>query len=131
MSVKFASLDAATIRRFIKFLLVGLVNTGFGYAVYAVLVLLGLTPQVALLLSFAIGVLWNYLTTARFVFEITGFGRLPAYCICYVFIYALNAGILQFAIDKNIEPLLAQAVLTPIFAVITFALLSRVLPDRT
>ena len=124
------SLDGATLRRFIKFLFVGLVNTAFGYGVYAVFVLFGTPPQIALLVTFVIGVLWNYITTARFVFEVTGFGRLPAYCICYVFIYLLNAGTLQGAMNYGIEPLLAQAVLTPIFAVITFVLVSFVMRER-
>jgi len=130
MSIRSITTDAATIRRFIKFLFVGLVNTGFGYGVYAVLVVFKTPPQIALLATFVIGVLWNYITTARFVFEVTGFGRLPAYCVCYVFIYLLNAGTLQAAMNYNIEPLVAQAILTPIFAVVTFILVSFVMRER-
>lgn len=122
--------DAATLKRFIKFLFVGLVNTGFGYGVYALLVILGMPPQMALLLSFVIGVLWNYLSTARFVFEVSGFGRLPAYGLCYVGIYGVNAGTLQVALNTGIQPLLAQAILTPIVAVISFILLSWVMRER-
>lgn len=117
-------LDSATFRRFIRFILVGVVNTAFGYGLYAMLVLLKAPPQVALFLSFFIGVLWNYFTTARFVFEVSGFGRLPAYAACYVFVYALNAGSLHAAIDSGLTPLLAQAILTPVAAVLTFILVS-------
>jgi putative flippase GtrA len=131
MPFKSVSRDPATLKRFLKFLLVGLVNTGFGYGVYAILVIFGTPPQIALLLSFMIGVLWNYLTTARFVFEVSGFGRLPAYCLCYVLIYGLNAGTLQLAINTGIQPLLAQAILTPIVAVISFVLLSMVMRERS
>ena len=131
MTDRFTQVDAATIRRFFKFLLVGLLNTAFGYAVYAILVILGLSPQTALLLSFVIGVLWNYLTTARFVFEVSGFGRLPAYCLCYVFTYALNAASLHIAMSNGIRPLVAQATITPVIAVITFILLSMVMRNRS
>ena len=131
MPLKSVPADAATLKRFIKFLIVGLVNTGFGYGVYALLVILGAPPQIALLLSFMIGVLWNYLTTARFVFEVSGFGRLPAYCLCYVFIYAVNAGTLQLALNTGIQPLLAQAILTPIVAVLSFILLSMIMRERS
>ncbi len=122
--------DSATLRRFVKFLFVGLINTGFGYGVYAVLVLLKTPPQIALLAMFVIGVLWNYTTTARFVFDVSGFGRLPAYCLCYVAIYLLNAGSLQAAINLGVEPLIAQAVLTPVIAVLTFGLVSFVMRER-
>ena len=130
MPLKSIPADTATLKRFIKFLFVGLVNTGFGYGVYALLVIFGTPPQIALLLSFVIGVLWNYLTTARFVFEVSGFGRLPAYGLCYVVIYGLNAGTLQWALNTGIAPLLAQAILTPIVAVISFVLLSMVMRER-
>ena len=68
----------ATRRRFLKFILVGLLNTAFGYAVYAVLLFAGLDPQPALATSFGIGVIWNYFTTARLVFDQGGFSRFPA-----------------------------------------------------
>lgn len=131
MSINSIPTDAATLRRFIKFLFVGLINTGFGYAVYAILVLFKTPPQIALLAMFVIGVLWNYMTTARFVFDVSGFGRLPAYCLCYVAIYLLNAGALQAAINLGVAPLIAQAVLTPVIAVLTFVLLSFVMRDRS
>ena len=123
-------LDAATLRRFIRFVIVGVVNTAFGYGVYALLVLLSAPPQVALFLSFFIGVLWNYFTTARFVFEVSGFGRLPAYAACYIFVYALNAGTLHAAIKSGIAPLVAQAILTPIAAIFTFVLVSFVMREK-
>lgn len=131
MPLKFIPADTATAIRFIKFLFVGLINTGFGYGVYALLVIFNTPPQIALLLAFIVGVLWNYMTTARFVFEVSGFGRLPAYCVCYVFMYALNAGSLQLALNTGVEPLLAQAILMPIIAVVSFVLLSMVMRERS
>ncbi|MBO6690280.1 MAG: GtrA family protein [Hyphomonas sp.] len=118
------SADAATLRRFIRFVIVGFVNTAFGYGLYALLVVSTAPPQIALFLSFFIGVLWNYFTTARFVFAVSGFGRLPAYAACYIFVYLLNAGSLHVAIASGVAPLIAQAVLTPIAAILTFVLVS-------
>ncbi len=122
--------DAATVRRFIRFVIVGVVNTAFGYGLYALLVLSTAPPQIALFLSFFIGVLWNYFTTARFVFEVSGFGRLPAYAACYIFVYMLNAGSLHVAIDSGVTPLIAQAVLTPVAAVLTFVLVSFAMREK-
>ena len=123
------TLKRETAAQFARFVLVGLINTAFGYAVYAGLVLLGLPPQWALALSFAIGVLWNYVTTARFVFRVSGFGKLPAYIACYVSVYAANALALGAAIKNGVAPLLAQAALTPVAAVLTFVLLSLVMRE--
>ena len=78
-------------RRFLRFVAVGIVNTAFGYGVYAALVLLGLPPQPALALAFAVGVVWNYATHARFVFGTEGYRRLVPYAAVYLGLYLLNA----------------------------------------
>ncbi|MBB4022403.1 MAG: GtrA family protein [Pseudomonadota bacterium] len=119
-----------TIRRFARFVLVGLINTLFGYGLYAALILIGTPPQPALFLSFFVGVLWNYFTTARFVFRVGGFSRLPAYAACYIAVYLLNAYVLHGVIRAGLSPLTAQALLTPLAAVLTFVLVSFVMRPR-
>ena len=120
-----------TVQRFARFVIVGLVNTGFGYGVYAALVLLKTPPQIALFVSFFIGVIWNYVTTARFVFQISGFGRFPAYVACYVTAYLLNALALHAVIALGLAPLIAQALLTPFAAVMTFVLVSFAMREKS
>jgi len=113
-------------QRFGRFLLVGLLNTAFGYAVFALLLWLGLSPQPALIIAFSIGVMWNYLTTARFVFGSTGFSKLPAYVLAYLSVYLANASALQVMLSRGVDPFVAQAILTPVVAVLSFLLLSLV-----
>lgn len=113
--------------RFLRFLLVGGLNTGFGYAVYAVLVLTGLAPQLALALAFCIGVIWNFFTHARLVFGARGFRRLPAYVAVYVGIYAVNAFLLARVMGLGIHPLVAQAGLALVMAVLSYGLIKAVL----
>ena len=116
------------LQRFGKFLLVGGVNTLVGYLLYAVFLKgLRLSPHAALTWSFWLGVLWNYFSTARFVFGKSGFRRLPAYVLCYLAVYALNAMALSRALAIGIDPLLAQAMLVPVTAVLTFLLVGVVL----
>jgi putative flippase GtrA len=117
-------------RTFLRFLAAGLVNTLFGYAVYALLVLAGLPPQPALVVAFALGVVWNYVTSARFVFHVRGYRRLPVYAGIYVLLYLLNAGALRLALTQGVPPLLAQAVLTPPMAILSFVLLSLAMTGR-
>lgn len=119
-----------TARRFARFAAVGVVNTAVGYALYAVFVLAGLPAQAALVMAFSLGVVWNYVATARFVFGRTGFGRLPAYAACYLSVYGLNALSLEALTSAGLTPLQAQALLAPLAAVLTFALVSVALLGR-
>ncbi len=118
---------SADMARFLKFLAVGVLNTAFGYAVYAVLVLLGMTPQPALALAFVIGVIWNYGTHARLVFGTSGFGRMPHYVGAYLLIYGVNALALAAALRAGVAPLLAQGVLAVLMAGLSFLLISLAL----
>ena len=63
-------LGTPVVRRFQRFLVVGLFNTAFSYCLYALFLwLTPLGPQNSLLASFWIGVAWNYFATARFAFD--------------------------------------------------------------
>jgi len=117
--------------RFLRFLLVGGLNTAFGYAIYAVLVLAGLSPQTALALAFCVGVVWNFFTHARLVFGARGVRRLPAYVAVYVGIYAANAFLLGRVIALGIHPLVAQAGLALVMAVLSYGLIKAVLTAGT
>ena len=50
-------------RRFLRFLVAGGVNTGFGYIAYGALVLSGIVPQIAVIGSTMAGICFNFLTT--------------------------------------------------------------------
>jgi len=117
--------------RFVKFLFVGVLNTAFGFAVYAVFLrLAGLPWQWALALSYVLGILWNFGTHGRIVFGTTGLGRLPAYVGAYVALYFLNRWALQGAIAAGLSDLWAQAMLVLPMAMVAFVLVSIVLTGR-
>jgi len=116
--------------RFIRFLGVGVLNTAFGYAAYAILVFLGLTPQPALALAFALGILWNYLTHARLVFGTSGAARIVPYAAAYGLIYAVNALALARALALGVNAYTAQALLVLPMAALSFFLISLVLTGR-
>lgn len=116
--------------RFVKFLFVGVINTAFGFAAYAVLLWLGLPPQPALALSYVLGVLWNYGTHARIVFGADGYRRLPLYALAYSALYGLNALALAAMLKTGLPPLWAQAVLVLPMAMLAFVLVSLVLTGR-
>ncbi|NCQ92050.1 MAG: hypothetical protein GPI94_15420 [Microcystis aeruginosa LG13-03] len=57
--------------RFVRFLLVGVLNTIFGYSLFAVLILIGLNYKYAVLIGTIQGVLFNFQTTGRLVFGLS------------------------------------------------------------
>ena len=114
-------------QRFVLFLLTGVVNTAVGYGIYALLVLVGMPAQAALLTGYGIGVLWNFFSHARFVFGQRGFERLPAYVAVYVLVLALNSAGLEALLRLGVGPLVAQALLVVPAALLSFVLVARVL----
>lgn len=113
--------------KLVKFGLVGVLNTLFGYLVYAALVLLGVLPGLALALAYVIGVAWNYMTHAKLVFKSRAGKGLFGYIGIYALIYLGNATLLQITISAGISPLLAQAGLAVLFAGVSFFAISWVL----
>ena len=80
--------------RFIKFLLVGVLNTIFGYSVYWILLQLGFHFSLAVLISTVLGVLFNYKTIGKLVFKSDGNSFLIKFSLVYVVQYIINvAGI--------------------------------------
>lgn len=55
--------------QFIRFLVVGGINTLFGYSVYALFLFLGFHYSLAAVVSTILGVLFNFKTTGRIVFN--------------------------------------------------------------
>jgi len=110
-------------RRFIGFLLAGCVNTLFGYGVFSALVLFGFSPHVALVVGTFAGVLFNFLTTSA-VFQSRDLRLLPRFLLVYASMLAVNMALLEVAMRAGLGPLLAQAIVLPVFT-LTFLAMRR------
>lgn len=107
----------------VRFVAVGVLNTGFGYAIYFGLVRLGMMVELALFLATVLGVTFNFFTTGRFVFDNADnrlFGRFAA---AYVGIYVINAAILRLTITFGADAVLAQAYILPFTTLGTFIIM--------
>jgi putative flippase GtrA len=109
------------LRRFARFLVVGVLNTAFGYLVFAAIILAGFSPQLALLVATIVGIAFNFMTTGRLVFASRDNKRLPRFVLVYCVSYGLNALALRGLIDAGIPSLYAQVILLPAVVVVTFA----------
>lgn len=107
-------------RTFGRFLVVGVVNSVVGYALFAVLFLISGVPEAALLIATILGVLFNFATTGHFVFRNHDKSRIWRFVGVYATIYLINALALRYLTYIGMTPLLAQSLLTPAAAVAAF-----------
>jgi putative flippase GtrA len=103
---------------FLRFGLVGLVNTGFGYGVFALLVLVGIWSGAALVMSTIAGVAFNFQTSRRLVFRSSG--RTLRFIAVYVVVLALNWAALRTLRRYGLPDLESQAFLTLPIAAMSF-----------
>lgn len=76
--------------RFTRYLLVGALNTAFGYGVFVACLWLGMHYALAGAISTALGVLFNFKSTGRLVFGNRGSEKLPHFVAVYAIIYLVN-----------------------------------------
>lgn len=75
---------------FVRYLVVGGVNTVFGYSVFALLIYLGWHYSMALFFATIAGVLFNFQTFGTFVFGKSDWRLLWRFLAVYGFLYAVN-----------------------------------------
>lgn len=113
--------------KFLKFILVGVLNTIFGYAVYAVLLFIDLRYSVALLIATVVGVVFNYFSFGRFAFN--GYGGRKIFLkfiIAYAIIYSINVSLLKLLIDYlKANNYLAQLICIPVGVLLSWILTSH------
>ena len=112
--------------QFVWFLITGVLNTAFGYAVYVVGLLAGLSPAIALATATVIGACFNYVSTGRLVFNHSSLRRLPQFLVAYGTIYLVNILALHWLLSMGVGAAVAQGVLTPFVAALSFVILKLV-----
>ncbi|GBF52509.1 hypothetical protein N0824_00355 [Microcystis sp. 0824] len=106
----------------VRFLLVGVVNTLFGYGVFALLFRLGLDERYSLLIATICGVLFNFKTIGAIVFKDQNNRLIARFIGVYLVIYLLNAESLRIVKMLGINMLVAQAVLVLPLAIVSYFL---------
>lgn len=93
--------------RFVRFLVVGGINTTFSYSLYALLLFMGSHYLVAGIISFIISVFFNFETTSRLVFQNSKRELLLKFIFSYVIILVISLFSLNLIIMAGINPYLA------------------------
>lgn len=113
------------VRRFALFLGVGSINFAFYYMVFAGLHFMGATPSAGVVIATIIGVLFNFCTTGRVVFQSGTVRTLPRFIGVYVVQCCLNILFLKLLIMAKVPVLIAEAIVVGGLAVFTFLALRK------
>ena len=108
---------------FIRFILVGILNTMVGYGLFALFIYLGLHYSLAVLFSTILGVLFNFKSIGKFVFNSNNNERIYHFIGVYVLLYLLNVSGLWGLSSIGMENMyVAGAILLAPLAIISFIL---------
>lgn len=106
---------------FIRFVLVGIVNTMFGVGMYCLLLFLGCSYWWAVLGANIFGVLFNFKTTGTLVFENKNNRLLFRFILSYIVVYFFNVFFVRSLIENfSIDKYLAGIIVMPFMAVFSF-----------
>jgi putative flippase GtrA len=108
--------------KFFRFIIVGIINTIFGYSLFALLIYLKFHYSIAVLISTIIGVLFNFKTTGRIVFKNDKSHLLFKFILVYVFTYFLNIGLIKLLTYTKFSMYLIGAICIVPMSVISFFL---------
>jgi putative flippase GtrA len=97
------------IRHFLRYLIIGGINTLFGYGIFALLLYLGLHYALASFLAICAGILFNFNTTGRIVFKNSNHRLLFQFLIVYSIIYLINVLLLKLMVMYAINLYLGSA----------------------
>lgn len=107
---------------FVKFILVGILNTTFGYLAFALLLFAGIHYTLAVILSTVAGILFNFKTTGVIVFKNKNNKLIFKFVAVYALTCTIGIIVLRLAELSHINLYFAGLVSTGICAVIAFLL---------
>ncbi|MBP1763531.1 MAG: GtrA family protein [Firmicutes bacterium] len=108
--------------QFIKFLFVGVINTAFGYSLFALFIYLGVHYSIAVLFSTILGILFNFKTTGVMVFNSRDNSLIGRFFLVYTILYIVNIALLTILANLKFNMYLAGALLLLPLALMSFVL---------
>ena len=110
-------------KKFILFLSVGLLNTLFGYSIFAFFLWIGVHFTLSALISTIAGILFNFTTFGRIVFKNNSYSNLPKFVFIYALNYFLGVGVLYYCDQLDYNLYFVQAMLLIPTAVLRYLLM--------
>lgn len=113
----------------IRFIVVSGLNTFFGYSLYAFFIFMGMGYPLALLFATLLGVLFNFKTTGKFVFNNTNNQAFFKFVLVYGFIYFFQTVVIRL-MQFEISNLYIAGFLTMIPAAMIAFILNKLIVFR-
>ena len=110
-------------KKFILFLCVGLLNTLFGYSIFAFFLRIGVHFTISALISTIAGILFNFTTFGRIVFKNKSYSNIPKFVFIYALNYFLGVGVLYYCDQLDYNLYFVQAILLMPTAVLRYLLM--------
>jgi putative flippase GtrA len=82
--------------RFVRFLVVGGLNTLFGFVIYSLFALTELSTWMVLVVSNIVTITFNFFTTGGLVFREISLTKVPRFLICYGLIFLIYLELIQW-----------------------------------
>lgn len=111
--------------RGIRFLIAGVINTLFGFAVYSVFIMSGVAVWLSLLVGMLSGTVFNFFTTGGYVFRDLSFTRFPLFVLCYLLVYGINLLLIELISFWLNNKILSQAIVIFPLAFLSYFLMAR------
>ena len=109
---------------FIKFILVGGVNTLFGLLAYIFfLKIVGVDKAVALLATYVVGIIFNFFSIGLGVFKNIKLRFFLPFVGNYIVLYVINYLLLDYLVTMGLSAILGQTILVLPMALMSFAIL--------
>ncbi len=115
---------------FHKYIIVGMINTLFGYLMFVIFIYLSFHYSIAVLFSTILGVIFNFITYGKYVFNNTSLSKIWRFVIVYIFIYSINILGLYCLKLYTINIYIAGAILILPLALIGFYLNKRFVYEK-
>ena len=108
--------------QFIKFIIVGVLNTIVGYGIYWAMLQLDFNFTIAALVSTLIGIIFNFFTMGRLVFNSKNNALFYKFVFVYIFLYLISIAGISFIHNFDISYEIAGAIIIIPRAILSYIL---------
>ena len=116
----------------IRFLVIGAINTAFGFTVFSAMMIAGLALWQALIGSTLAGIIFNFFTYGGVVFRQLSYTRVPRFVLAYLFIISLNAWLIEYiSSNYGTGKILAGAYVVIPMAIVSYLILNNFVFRKT
>jgi|EndMetStandDraft_6_1072998.scaffolds.fasta_scaffold02288_5 putative flippase GtrA len=117
-------------KQFVVFILVGGINTVFGYSIFAFFIFLKISYYLAFLFAASLGLIFNFMTTGRIVFKNKDFSLFYKFIIISIIMYFLHLILIRI-INVHINNFYISGLMTmSVTALIAFYLNKKIFTSK-